>query len=310
MKKIEMKKNTEITVGEAFDLFLRKCKIKNLSDYTILAYQKKLAEFIEMMGADTPVSDIDSNAIDDYILELRERDISDVTIATLMRHLRAFVYYCQECGYIKNFKVTVPRAEKKIKETYTNEELEVLLSSPDTNKCSFSEYKTWVFENYLLGTGNRLSTALNVKIKDVDFDNNVLRLSKTKNRKQQIIPLSNTLAIIIKQYLEVRGGKPDDYLFCNEYGEKASDRTYQQLVRRYNIKRNVNRTSIHCFRHTFAKNWVLANGDIARLKTILGHSSIAVTNEYLQMFGQDLQMDFEKFNPLDNLKTKKSVIKM
>lgn len=41
-----------------------------------------------------------------------------------------------------------------------------------------------------------------------------------------------------------------------------------------------------------------------RLKTILGHSNIAVTNEYLAMFGQDLQMDFEKFNPLDNLKNK------
>ena len=45
-------------------------------------------------------------------------------------------------------------------------------------------------------------------------------------------------------------------------------------------------------------------GNIVRLKTILGHSNIAVTNEYLAMFGQDLQMDFEKFNPLDNLKNK------
>ena len=308
MNKIEMKNSTEITVGEALDLFIRKCKIKNLSDYTILAYQKKLAEFIDMMGKDTPVSEIDSDAVDDYILELRERDITHVTIATLMRHLRAFIYYCQECGYVKPFKVTVPRAEKKIKETYTNEELEVLLTRPNVNKCSFSEYKTWVFENYLLGTGNRLSTALNVKIKDVDFENGVIHLSKTKNRRQQIIPLSNTLALVLKQYIEYRGGNGDDYLFCNEYGEKASDRTYQQLVRRYNIKRNVNRTSIHCFRHTFAKNWVLANGDIARLKSILGHSSIAVTNEYLQMFGQDLQMDFEKFNPLDNLKAKKGAL--
>ena len=306
MKKIEMRRNTEhVTVKDAFDMFIRKCRVKNLSDYTILAYQKKCAEFIEMMGEDTPVSEIDSDAIDDYIIELRERDIADTTIATLMRHLRAFVYYCQECGYVKQFKVTVPKADKKIKETYTNEELMVLLERPNIDKCSFSEYKTWVFENYLLGTGNRLSTALNVKIKDVDFKNGVLMLCKTKSRRQQVIPLSNALALVLKEYLEIRGGEADDYLFCNEYGEKASDRTYQQLVRRYNIKHNVNRTSIHCFRHTFAKNWVLARGDIARLKTILGHSSLAVTNEYLQMFGQDLQMDFEKFNPLDNLKARR-----
>ena len=303
MKKIEMRRKTDnVTVGDAFDMFIRKCKVKNLSDYSILAYQKKCAEFIEMIGADSPVSEIDSNAIDDYILELRERDLSDITVQTIMRHVRAYVYYCQEAKYIPVFKVTVPKADKKIKETYSTEELLILLEKPNMDKCSFSEYKTWAFENYLLATGNRISTALNVKIKDVDFQNGNLLLAKTTSRRQQVIPLSNSLAIILKEYLEIRGGDAEDYLFCNEYGAKASERTYQQLVRRYNIKRNVNTTSCHCFRHTFAKNWVLNSGDIARLKTILGHSSLAVTNEYLQMFGQDLQMDFEKFNPLDNLK--------
>ena len=305
MNKIEMKKvkkDGNITVEDAFNNFVRKCKVKNLSSYTISAYEKKCDEFLEMVGKDSPVSEIDSDAIDDYIIELRERDVTDITIATIMRHIRAFVYYCQECNYINNFKVTVPKAEKKVKETYTNEELLVLLERPNVNKCTFSEYKTWAFINYLIATGNRLSTALNIKIKDVDFDSNTLHLSKTKSRRQQIIPLSASLAVVLKEYLETREGDAEDYLFCNEYGAKASDRTYQQLVRRYNLKRNVNKTSIHTFRHTFAKNWVLANGDIARLKSILGHSSISVTNEYLQMFGQDLQLDFEKFNPLDNLK--------
>lgn len=291
--------NKTITVAEAERQFLRKCRIKNLSEYTILAYEKKLAEFINMIGAGASVTEITADAIDDYILELRERDVSDVTIATLMRHIRAFVYYLQECEYIANFKVIIPKAEKKIKETYTNEELEVLLRRPADN-CPSSEYKTWVFENYLLGTGNRLSTALNVKVKDVDFSNHVLNLRQTKSRKQQIIPLSKSLATVLQEYIDKTEAEMDDYLFPNEYGKQASDRSYQQMVRRYNENRNVARTSIHCFRHTFAKNWVLARGDIARLKSILGHSNISVTNEYLQMFGQDLQMDFEKFNPLDN----------
>lgn len=52
--------------------------------------------------------------------------------------------------------------------------------------------------------------------------------------------------------MQIRGGE-EDFVFCNEYGEQASCRTYQQLVRRYNRKRNVEKTSCHCFRHTFAK---------------------------------------------------------
>ena len=209
-----------------------------------------------------------------------------------------------------SFKIHLPKCNKEIKEIYTDEQLEKLLKKPDTNTCSFTEYKTWVFENYLIATGNRLSTALNVQIRDLNFEDGIITLRKTKNRKQQIIPLSASLADVLQEYLVVRGGQPEDYLFCNNYGEQASNRTWQTLVYRYNVKRDVNVTSIHAFRHSFARLWILNHGDIMRLKTILGHSNIAVTNEYLQMFGQDLQMDFEKFNPLDNMNRAKVKIRM
>lgn len=311
MKQIKIVKKDNLTVKDAHDLFIRKCKVKNLSAQTIKTYEDKLKRFMEFVEPTSEVGEITSDVVDSYILDLRDdEDINDVTIATLLRHVRAFVYYCQDCGYVEHFKIHIPKAEKKIKETYTVEELERLLAKPDMNKCSFTEFKTWAFENYLIATGNRLSTALSIKIADVDFDNGIIKMSRTKNRKQQIIPLSNSLANVLKEYLAIRGGKPDDYLFCNNYGEQASQRTYQQLVQKYNIQRNVNKSSIHCFRHTFAKQWIMNQGDLARLKTILGHSSIAVTNEYLQMFGQDLQMDFEKFNPLDNIKANKTTIRM
>ena len=100
-----------------------------------------------------------------------------------------------------------------------------LLEKPDIKNCSFSCYKTWVFENYLLGTGNRISTALDLHIGDINFQSGVITLRKTKNRKQQIIPLSNTLADILQEYLQIRGGDDEDYLFCNEYGDKALERT-------------------------------------------------------------------------------------
>jgi len=38
-----------------------------------------------------------------------------------------------------------------------------------------------------------------------------------------------------------------------------------------------------------------------RLQKILGHSSLEIVKEYINMYGNDLQMDFNNFNPLDNL---------
>lgn len=312
MEKITMSKKSNLSIQEAFDLFIRKCKIKNLTDLSINSYEKKMVHFYEFIDKSEPITAVTKDTVDDYILWLRENtEANDITINSYLRSVRAFLYFCMEDKYIPTFKIQLIKAEKKIKETYTDDELVRLLEKPDVDNCSFSCYKTWVFENYLLGTGNRISTALDLHIGDINFQSGVIILRKTKNRKQQIIPLSATLAEILQGYLQIRGGEADDYVFCNEYGEQASCRTYQQLVRRYNRKRGVEKTSCHTFRHTFAKNWILNSGDMFRLQKILGHSDLTVTKEYVNMFGQDLQMDFEKFNPLDNLKSRsKGTIKM
>ena len=274
------------------------------------SYNNKVIPFVEFCnGGDISAVTVDTvDAFTDMLK--KEHNVNDVSVVSYLRSVRAFLYYCMECNYMTSFKIHLPKCNKEIKEIYTDEQLEKLLKKPDTNTCSFTEYKTWVFENYLIATGNRLSTALNVQIRDLNFEDGIITLRKTKNRKQQIIPLSASLADVLQEYLVVRGGQPEDYLFCNNYGEQASNRTWQTLVYRYNVKRDVNVTSIHAFRHSFARLWILNHGDIMRLKTILGHSNIAVTNEYLQMFGQDLQMDFEKFNPLDNMNRSKVKIRM
>ena len=310
-KKIVITNSKNLTIGEAHDLFIRKCTVQNLSEKTLKVYKNHFGLFALTIDVNTPINSVTSAAIDDFILYLKENNkCNDTTINSYLRSIRAFLYYCMEESYLPSFNVCMIRSEKKIKETYSNAELERLLTKLDINTCSFSTYKTWVFENYLLGTGNRLSTALNVRIKDIDFYNNTIILVKTKNRKQQIIPLSQSLAEILVGYLEIRGNNPDDYLFCNIYGEKGNIRSFEDLVAKYNHERGVEKTSIHLFRHTFAKHWILQGGDIFRLQKILGHSDLSVTKEYVQMFGQDLQMDFEKFNPLDNLKFNRHKIKL
>lgn len=308
--KITMNSSKNLSVESAYELFIKKCRVKNLSEATITSYNNKVIPFVEFCnGGDISAVTVDTvDAFTDMLK--KEHNVNDVSVVSYLRSVRAFLYYCMECNYMTSFKIHLPKCNKEIKEIYTDEQLEKLLKKPDTNTCSFTEYKTWVFENYLIATGNRLSTALNVQIRDLNFEDGIITLRKTKNRKQQIIPLSASLADVLQEYLVVRGGQPEDYLFCNNYGEQASNRTWQTLVYRYNVKRDVNVTSIHAFRHSFARLWILNHGDIMRLKTILGHSNIAVTNEYLQMFGQDLQMDFEKFNPLDNMNRSKVKIRM
>jgi integrase/recombinase XerD len=205
-----------------------------------------------------------------------------------------------ERDYMPKFKVKLIRQEKKVKNTYTEAELKLLLDKPNVKKCSFAEYRNWAISNYLLGTGNRLGTVCGLKISDVDFQNHEIILKKLKNRRQYIIPLSMRLEKILLDYLLYRKGEPDDYLFCNSFGAKLQEDALATAIKRYNRVRGVEKTSIHLYRHTFAKNWILNGGDIFRLKSILGHSSIDIVKEYAEMFGSDLKRNFDRFNPLDN----------
>lgn len=311
--KITMKKVTSntITINDAWADFIKKANVRNLSKLTIKTYQNHYDMFIRFIDKDTPCQSINSNTIDNFILYLRNNtSANDVTVTTYLRSMRAFLYFCMENDYVKSFKIKMPKTEKKIKETYSNAELLLLLKKPNLKECTFTEYKIWTFENYLLATGNRISSALNVRISDINFDDNVIIIRKTKNRNQCIIPLSSSLAEILREYLSYRGGDPEDYLFCNACGGKADQHTYQCMVYDYNHSRNVNKTSCHLFRHTFAKNWILSGGDIFRLQKILGHSDLSVVREYVNMFSNDLSLDFDRFNPLDNMMKNKTTINM
>ena len=302
MKKISIRDTEDLTVSEAFEEFIEHCRIRNLRQETIKLYKIHFSIFNRFLENDELlVSEITSQTMGQFILELRSErhNCNDITINSYLRGIRAFLYYCMEMEYLSKFKVVIPKVDKKLKETYTDTELKVLLKKPDLKKCNFSEYKIWVFSNYLLATGNRISTALSLKIEDIDFVNGIIQLNQTKNRISQLIPLSPALEKILKEYLRYRKGTPKDYVFCNSYGAQGEKRTYQSMLARYNRSRGVEKTSAHLYRHTFAKKWILNGGDIFRLQKILGHSDLAVVKEYVQMFGQDLAVDFDKFNPLD-----------
>lgn len=304
MKRLSLQTGTERTMTEVFNEFIEHCIIKNLSEETIKWYQNRFSIFQQFINDDDIlISEISSKTVDSFILYLRGRDTcNEVTVNSYLKGLRAFLYYAMEMNYLAEFKVRIIKVDKKIKETYTDEELSMLLKKPNLKTATFSEYKIWVFVNYLLATGNRISSAINVKIEDIDFGNGIIQINHTKNRIAQLIPLSQTLSGILKEYLKYRKGLPEDYLFCNTYGEKGDIRTYQDMLKNYNNKRGVDKTSAHLFRHTFAKKWILNGGDIFRLQKILGHSDLSVVREYVNMFGDDLSKDFNQFNPLDRMK--------
>ena len=301
MEKIRMACNTDTTVQEGFDKLIRIKKAKSLSPDTISHYEIHFRYFSEFFNVLQPCSAITLDTYYEYIEHLKDtRNANSITINTYLGSLRSILYFFMEEGYMPKFTVKLLKAEKKIKETYTDEELSKILQKPNLKTCRFTEYRNWVMANYFLATGNRLRTALNLQIGHLDFTNNLIFMGKTKNGRQQLIPMSKSLSEILQEYLIYRKGTAEDYVFCDSCGKQLTRDGTTTIISKFHRSRGVERTSCHAYRHTFAKKWILNGGDIFRLQKILGHSNVEMVKNYVEMFSNDLQQDFDTFNPLEN----------
>ncbi|KMT21519.1 tyrosine-type recombinase/integrase [Clostridium cylindrosporum] len=310
-KKIKITPPKDITLDRGADEFITYCEFKNLRPATIKFYNATLEGYIyKVLDPKFPISEITPSIIEDLILYCKERNLKDVSINSMLRGVRAIFNYFMKLDYMDKFEITLPKQDTPIIETYTDAEIEILLKEPDKRKCTFSDYRDWAMCNFLLATGCRFKTIINVKIRDVDFDNNLITYRYTKNRKRQIVPLSSTLKHVLYKYLKVRDGKDDDYLFCGIYGDMLDEGSVSQHLRFYNRKRGVMKTGIHRWRHTFAKKWILEGGDVFSLQTMLGHSSMEMVRRYVNMFSTDLSKTFSIYNPLDNMDVYKEKITM
>ena len=294
---------TEKTFKEGCEDYLLDCKARNLREGTLKHYTDVMKQLYKFIPEDTPIEKMNANTFKKFIIQMGERpEINSQSLNTYARDLKTLMYFFMRQEYIPKVKLDVPKVDKTPIETYTDSELQILLKKPNLKKCSFTEYKMWVMTNFLLSTGVRQKSLLNIKVRDLDFDSEFINITHTKNRKALIIPMNSDIKKILLEYLRYRGGEADDYLFCNIYGKQLAKSTMIHTLLEYNRARGVEKAGTHRYRHTFAKKWVLMNGNIVTLQKILGHSSLQMTQNYINLLVSDMKKDIEEFNILREFK--------
>ncbi|MDC7243814.1 MAG: site-specific integrase [Sphaerochaetaceae bacterium] len=303
MERIRIKNESKKGFDSAFNEFINEKSIEGLSEKTLEKYSICWNEFVGSISADS--TDVISNtSVNEYIAYLKAfTGACDITRRVRIQQVRVAIYWFQNRGYTPRFKIKLPKAVTKVKDIYTEEELKRLLVKPNLHKCDFSEYRNWVVVNFLIGTGCRANTLVNIKVKDVDLVNAQVRYTTTKNKRQQIVPLPLSLVKVLNTYLvKTRLNQNDDnYVFPNSYGNQWNSNSLSNRLREYNRRHGVNKTGVHLFRHTFASYWIKTGGDPFRLQKILGHSSLKMVQNYVRMYSDDISEAYLKSNPLESL---------
>lgn len=298
-----------ITIDEAFREFIEEKETLGRAEATIRSYCDTYKLFMTYYSFDdnTTIDELDKHKFFQWVNDMSNRGVKHTSINHYLRDMRTFCYWCmsEERRYIEEpFKMEMRKGQDTGYKMFNDEEIAILTEKPRRSD-NFITWRTWAIVNWVLATGNRASTITFIRIGDIDFKNREISIVEhTKNKKAQIIPLSSSLETVIKEYIRIwrKNAPKNAYLFCNIGEEYMTTNALRHSFSRYCKARGVNRTNIHGLRHTFALNWIRNGGDTFALQKILGHSSLDMTKNYVKLSTSDLQKDFDRFNPLDNIK--------
>lgn len=300
-----MQADTKQTIEEAHEQYLKDCQARGLSEGTIRSYDNHFRCIKQFLNTEMPFEKLTRKDTEDMTAKMREHGLARNTVASYIRAIKCFLTWANQQGLTT---VTVPayKQEETIKETYTDEELERLLKKPNLKNCEFREYRDWVIINLLVNSGCRAGSIRNIQNRDVDLANSIIYLRHTKNSKVLVLPLCSVMVGVLREYMSKRKGGAEDYLFCTEYGDQLTEAGLRTAIVRYNRRRGVEKTSIHLFRHTFARKYLVdCGGNAFTLQKLLGHSTLEMTKHYCQIFNKDIIKDYDNFSPLSQFSKRK-----
>ena len=173
--------------------------------------------------------------------------------------------------------VELPTSKKKDIDCLSEFELRQLFS------CSDHAYYYPVFM-FLLYSGMRVGELLALQATDIDFENNIINITKNFYRGEiqtpktsqgvRSIPLTSEL----KKLLPGRFRTPDEIVFKNTLGYRID---YHVLLTSWHRQQTsahfINCYGLHALRHTFASNLIHNGADVKTVSLLLGHKDIQTT---------------------------------
>lgn len=313
MKRAIQKSTMADTIGllEAFEEFIEEKEAQNKSPQTIHNYRQTFEAFCKFNGfnRNTSVECVNRKVFLDWVNDMAQ-DKQPVTVNHYLRDVRVFLNWCMDDDhrYIeKPFKMKEMSMQDVKPKSFSDDDIALLMEKPDL-KADFPEWRTYAIVCWIMDNGSRTETVCCAKMRDVDFKNKMITFSHTKNRKAQVVGMSDALSGILKEYIRKwrYDAKVDEYLFPNIGGEQLTGSGLRCAFKRYCLNRGVKQHNVHGLRHTFSLYYIRNNGNQFKLQKILGHSTMEMTRRYVNLAAADITSDYDRFSPLANAKRKAS----
>ena len=297
---------------EMIDEFINDIEIKGYSKVTISNYRYKLKNIQDYFISQgiNKIDNITKQDIKKWIAFLQAQGKQASTInVTVNRLSRVFNYmFGEEYIDVNIFKkIAQLKTQKKIIYPLNDSEIKQMLLIASKHKYKHIAQRNVVLFSMMLDCGLRISEVANLKNEDV-LENQII-IRNGKNNKDRALAITPILKKQMIKYdrLKKNRYKTDDYQYYfvsyqrGKLSEKSIWDMMQEIKKQMDV-RNVVRFSGHTLRHTYAHMCMRNGMDIYTLSKNMGHSSVTMTQNYLQTLkSDDFVKESIKYSTLQNL---------
>lgn len=283
---------------------------KNVSDNTVEAYIRDIKKLQRFSDLD-PLK-ISQKEIEEFLYQFAKEKYAARSQARLISSIKSFFLYLQLEEWRTDNPVELletPKLGMKLPDTLSENEINTLIDAIDLSSPEGERNKAML--ETLYGCGLRVSELTELKLSDLFFEENFIRVIG-KGNKQRLIPIANyTIKFILIYKNEIRVHMPiqkgfEDYLFLNRRGRKLTRVMIfiiiKRLVEKLNLGKNI---SPHTFRHSFASHLLKNGADLRSIQMMLGHESITTTEIYTHLDDTQIRDAVLKHHPRNKEQKKK-----
>jgi len=264
------------------------------------AFLRHFADFLRHNHYPTEISQLSISHLRAWLHHGQERGLCPYTVQGQSRTLKTFFRFAQEESYLETniaSRLKVPRAPKKIIQTFSEEQLQQLLATARSTRDK-------AILGLFIDTGVRVTELASLHISDVDLNRGRVKVYG-KGAKERFVSFGNRCRRLLWRYINTeRPNVSSARLFINTRGQPLKARGILEMIRRCGKRAGIRgvRCSLHTLRHTFAKRFLLNGGDVFTLQQILGHSSLEMVRRYLALCSQEVGRLYRPHSPLDQLR--------
>lgn len=277
---------------------------KKVSQNTLESYLRDTEHFLLFLTekglAPEAVTEED---LENYAAELCRIGKSSATISRKFASIRCFYQCLTVLGLVSENpakRIKLDRTEKKLPQILSSQEIDLLLSQPDTRGPKGCRDKAML--ELLYATGIRVTELIELNIRDVNLRAGMLYCNNGRNRRT--VPIYPTAVTTVSDYLvRARTQLTDDLggqspLFVNLSGNRMTRQGFWKIIKSYAEQAHIAKEiTPHTLRHSFALHLLENGADLKDIQVMLGHLDISSTQVYLQLMDNHFKEVYNNCHP-------------